>query len=194
MIMSRQPAGDLGRVSRAGAKAALVRCRASDAASRRVPTSLEDDPALRRIRPAGVRRTRTTSSSIWFSRSGSSVWRSGSGCTSRSCAWRGSARASGGDREKAWAAAAVALVLAMLVKNSTNDLIVYGNAILFWALLGTILGLDLASGESAGARGPRVRAVSGRRTRLIEPCGERPKQKSRAEPGFVYAMKLLQTV
>jgi O-antigen ligase len=47
----------------------------------------------------------------------------------------------GGDREKAWAAAAVALVLAMLVKNSTNDLIVYGNAILFWALLGTMLGL-----------------------------------------------------
>jgi O-antigen ligase len=47
----------------------------------------------------------------------------------------------GGDREKAWAAAAVALVLAMLVKNSTNDLIVYGNAILFWTLLGTMLGL-----------------------------------------------------
>ena len=47
----------------------------------------------------------------------------------------------GGDREKAWAAAAVALVLAMLVKNSTNDLIVFGNALLFWALLGTILGL-----------------------------------------------------
>ena len=47
----------------------------------------------------------------------------------------------GGDREKAWAAAAVALALAMLVKNSTNDLAVYGNAILFWALMGTILGL-----------------------------------------------------
>jgi O-antigen ligase len=47
----------------------------------------------------------------------------------------------GGDREKAWAAAAVALVLAMLVKNSTNDLVVYGNALLFWALLGTMLGL-----------------------------------------------------
>jgi O-antigen ligase len=46
-----------------------------------------------------------------------------------------------GDREKAWAAAAVALVLAMLVKNSTNDLIVYGNAILFWSLMGTMLGL-----------------------------------------------------
>jgi len=28
-----------------------------------------------------------------------------------------------------------------LVKNSTNDLAVYGNAILFWALMGTILGL-----------------------------------------------------
>jgi O-antigen ligase len=47
----------------------------------------------------------------------------------------------GGDREKAWAAAVVALVLAMLVKNSTNDLVVYGNALLFWALLGTMLGL-----------------------------------------------------
>ncbi|HEV8257108.1 MAG TPA: O-antigen ligase family protein [Casimicrobiaceae bacterium] len=47
----------------------------------------------------------------------------------------------GGDREKAWAAAAVALVLAMLVKNSTNDLTVYGNAILFWSLMGTMLGL-----------------------------------------------------
>jgi O-antigen ligase len=47
----------------------------------------------------------------------------------------------GGDREKAWAAATVALVLAMLVKNSTNDLVVYGNALLFWALIGTMLGL-----------------------------------------------------
>lgn len=47
----------------------------------------------------------------------------------------------GGDRERAWAAAAVALVLAMLVKNSTNDLVVYGNALLFWVLLGTMLGL-----------------------------------------------------
>jgi O-antigen ligase len=47
----------------------------------------------------------------------------------------------GGDREKAWAAAVVALVLAMLVKNSTNDLVVYGNALLFWVLLGTMLGL-----------------------------------------------------
>jgi len=47
----------------------------------------------------------------------------------------------GGDREKAWAAAVVALVLALLVKNSTNDLAVYGNAILFWALMGATLGL-----------------------------------------------------
>lgn len=47
----------------------------------------------------------------------------------------------GGDREKAWAAAAVALVLAMLVKNSTNDLLVYGNVLLFWVLMGTMLGL-----------------------------------------------------
>jgi hypothetical protein len=54
-------------------------------------------------------------------------------------AWRRARE--GGDREKAWAAAAVALVLAMLVKNSTNDLIVYGNAILFWSLMGTMLGL-----------------------------------------------------
>lgn len=45
-----------------------------------------------------------------------------------------------GEREKAWAAAAVALVLAMLVKNSTNDLMVFGNAILYWSLLGAILG------------------------------------------------------
>jgi O-antigen ligase len=45
-----------------------------------------------------------------------------------------------GEREKAWAAAAIALVLAMLVKNSTNDLMVFGNAILYWTLLGAILG------------------------------------------------------
>ncbi len=45
-----------------------------------------------------------------------------------------------GEREKAWAAAAVALVLAMLVKNSTNDLMVFGNAVLYWTLLGAILG------------------------------------------------------
>jgi O-antigen ligase len=56
----------------------------------------------------------------------------------------------GGDREKAWAAAAVALVLAMLVKNSTNDLIVFGNALLFWALLGTMLGLVWRDGLVPG--------------------------------------------
>jgi hypothetical protein len=28
----------------------------------------------------------------------------------------------------------------MLVKNSTNDLMVFGNAILYWTLLGAILG------------------------------------------------------
>jgi O-antigen ligase len=56
----------------------------------------------------------------------------------------------GGDREKAWAAAAVALVLAMLVKNSTNDVLVYGNAILFWALLGTMLGLIWRRAPDAG--------------------------------------------
>ena len=56
----------------------------------------------------------------------------------------------GGDREKAWAAATVALVLAMLVKNSTNDLVVYGNALLFWTLLGTILGLIWHGAPAAG--------------------------------------------
>jgi O-antigen ligase len=56
---------------------------------------------------------------------------------------------SGGDREKAWAAAAVALVVSLLMKNSTNDLIVYGNAILFWALLGTMLGLIWRRAEVA---------------------------------------------
>jgi len=56
----------------------------------------------------------------------------------------------GSDREKAWAAAAVALVLAMLVKNSTNDLIVFGNALLFWALLGTMLGLVWRDGDVPG--------------------------------------------
>src|SRR5438270_845920 len=45
------------------------------------------------------------------------------------------------NREKAWAAAVVALVLSMLVKNSTNDLMVFGNALLFWSLLGAMLGL-----------------------------------------------------
>ncbi|HEY2969252.1 MAG TPA: O-antigen ligase family protein [Casimicrobiaceae bacterium] len=56
----------------------------------------------------------------------------------------------GGDREKAWAAAAVALTLAMLVKNSTNDLIVYGNAILFWTLMGTMLGLVWYGARAVG--------------------------------------------
>jgi O-antigen ligase len=46
-----------------------------------------------------------------------------------------------GNREKAWAAAAVALVLSMLVKNSTNEVMVFGNALLFWSLLGAMLGL-----------------------------------------------------
>jgi O-antigen ligase len=46
-----------------------------------------------------------------------------------------------GNREKAWAAAVVALVLSMLIKNSTNDLMVFGNALLFWSLLGAMLGL-----------------------------------------------------
>jgi O-antigen ligase len=54
----------------------------------------------------------------------------------------------GGDRERAWAAAAVALVLAMVTKNSTNDLIVFGNALLFWALLGTMLGLVWRDGDA----------------------------------------------
>jgi len=54
----------------------------------------------------------------------------------------------GGDREKAWAAAAVALVLAMVAKNSTNDLIVFGNALLFWTLLGTMLGLVWRDGDA----------------------------------------------
>lgn len=67
----------------------------------------------------------------------------------------------GGDREKAWAAVAVALVLALLTKNSTNDLAVYGNAILFWALMGASLGLVWRrSGALAEARVPR-RVVPG---------------------------------
>lgn len=56
----------------------------------------------------------------------------------------------GGDREKAWAAAVIALVLAMLVKNSTNDLLVYGNAILYWGLLGGMLGLIWRGTPAAG--------------------------------------------
>lgn len=62
-------------------------------------------------------------------------------------AWQRARR--GGDREKAWAAAAVALVLALLVKNSTNDLDVYGNAILFWTLMGAIMGLIWRQPEAA---------------------------------------------
>ena len=54
-------------------------------------------------------------------------------------AWQRAKRA--GEREKAWAAVAVALLLALLVKNSTNDLDVYGNAILYWTLMGATLGL-----------------------------------------------------
>ena len=54
-----------------------------------------------------------------------------------------------GNREKAWAAAVVALVLAMLVKNSTNELMVFGNALLFWSLLGAMLGL-VCWGSPAG--------------------------------------------
>ena len=38
----------------------------------------------------------------------------------------------------------------MLVKNSTNDLIVFGNALLFWALLGTMLGLVWRDGLVPG--------------------------------------------
>jgi O-antigen ligase len=62
-------------------------------------------------------------------------------------AWQRARR--GGDREKAWAASAVGLLLALLVKNSTNDLDVYGNAILFWMLMGAILGLIWRQPESA---------------------------------------------
>ena len=54
-------------------------------------------------------------------------------------AWQRARQA--GEREKAWAAVAVGLVLALLTKNSTNDLAVYGNAVLFWALMGATLGL-----------------------------------------------------
>jgi O-antigen ligase len=60
-----------------------------------------------------------------------------------------------GDFEKAWAAAAVALALAMLVKNFTNDLMVFGNALLFWSLLGAILGLIWWGDEDSAA--PMVR-------------------------------------
>jgi O-antigen ligase len=64
-----------------------------------------------------------------------------------------------GDFEKAWAAAAVALVLAMLVKNSTDDLMVFGNALLFWSLLGAMLGL-VWWGDEGGAN-PAARRGAG---------------------------------
>lgn len=65
-----------------------------------------------------------------------------------------------GDREKAWAAVAVGLVLALLTKNSTNDLAVYGNAILFWALMGATLGLVWRRTEApAEALVPRTGAA-----------------------------------
>jgi O-antigen ligase len=62
-------------------------------------------------------------------------------------AWQRAKR--GGDREKAWAAVAVALLLALLVKNSTNDLAVYGNAVLYWALMGATLGLIWRRADAA---------------------------------------------
>jgi O-antigen ligase len=81
-------------------------------------------------------------------------------------AWRRARRA--GDREKAWAAAAVALALAMLVKNSTNDLIVYGNAILFWALMGAMLGLIWSgagqASEAISSAKPMEGQTKGRQT------------------------------
>ena len=67
----------------------------------------------------------------------------------------------GGDREKAWAAAVVALVLALLTKNSTNDLAVYGNAILFWALMGGALGLIWRRGERVAEALVPHRGLSG---------------------------------
>jgi O-antigen ligase len=73
----------------------------------------------------------------------------------------------GGDREKAWAAAAVALVLALLTKNSTNDLAVYGNAILFWALMGAILGLTWREA------GVAAEALASRRTMSAQGAGGR---------------------
>ena len=71
-------------------------------------------------------------------------------------AWQRARQA--GDREKAWAAVAVSLVLALLTKNSTNDLAIYGNAILFWALMGATLGLVWRR------EGVPVKAVMPRRT------------------------------
>jgi O-antigen ligase len=67
----------------------------------------------------------------------------------------------GGDREKAWAAVAVGLVLALLTKNSTNDLAVYGNAILFWALMGATLGLIWRRADATAEEFVTRRAVPG---------------------------------
>jgi O-antigen ligase len=67
----------------------------------------------------------------------------------------------GGDREKAWAATTVGLVVALLVKNSTNDLAVYGNARLFWALAGGALGLTWRRAEVAVEAVVPSRAVPG---------------------------------
>lgn len=66
-----------------------------------------------------------------------------------------------GEREKAWAAAAIALVLAMLVKNSTNDLMVFGNAILYWTLLGAILGRIWWGGGAESLTLSRLDAAAG---------------------------------
>jgi O-antigen ligase len=75
----------------------------------------------------------------------------------------------GGDREKAWAAAAVALVLAMLIKNSTNDLIVFGNALLFWSLLGTMLGLIWREGDGRGDTALLPEAAGGKKIAGLSP-------------------------
>ena len=49
----------------------------------------------------------------------------------------------------------------MLVKNSTNDLIVYGNAILFWALMGTMLGLIWCGVRTVGEAALSAEPVPG---------------------------------
>ena len=65
----------------------------------------------------------------------------------------------GDERAMTWAAAAVALVVAMLVKNSTNDLIVFGNALLFWALFGAAFGMVLSNGDNTSIDSLRRAAV-----------------------------------